>query len=232
MKAAGAVAVGKTNTPELGAGSHTFNPVHGMTRNPWDLDRSAGGSSGGAAVALACRHGRRRRRQRHGRLAAQPGGVERRRRLPPDAARRARGSVPATRGRRSAVEGPMGRTVADVALLLGVLGAPDARDPLHRPIELPVRLDPPDRPLRVAWSRDIGGAAIDPAQVAVLDAFRPTIEASAGTSSTTSPTCGGADECFRTLRAWQSATGPAAQLGPTADQVKATILDEIQRGRR
>ena len=55
MKAAGAVAVGKTNTPEFGAGSHTFNRVHGVTRNPWDLGRSAGGSSGGAAVALACR---------------------------------------------------------------------------------------------------------------------------------------------------------------------------------
>ena len=55
MKAAGAVAIGKTNTPEFGAGSHTFNEVYGVTRNPWGLERSAGGSSGGAAVALACR---------------------------------------------------------------------------------------------------------------------------------------------------------------------------------
>ncbi|HEC70992.1 MAG TPA: amidase, partial [Roseobacter sp.] len=53
IKAAGAIVIGKTNTPEFGLGSHTFNPVHGATRNPYDLSRSAGGSSGGAAAALA-----------------------------------------------------------------------------------------------------------------------------------------------------------------------------------
>ncbi len=54
LKAAGAIIIGKTNTPEFGAGSHTFNPVFGPTRNPYDLSKSCGGSSGGAAVALAC----------------------------------------------------------------------------------------------------------------------------------------------------------------------------------
>lgn len=54
LRAAGALVIGKTNTPEFGLGSHTFNPVHGVTRNPYDLERSAGGSSGGAAAALAC----------------------------------------------------------------------------------------------------------------------------------------------------------------------------------
>jgi amidase len=54
LKAAGAIIIGKTNTPEFGAGSHTFNPVFGPTRNPYDLTKSCGGSSGGAAVALAC----------------------------------------------------------------------------------------------------------------------------------------------------------------------------------
>jgi amidase len=53
LRAAGAIVVGKTNTPEFGAGSHTFNEVFGTTRNPWALDRSAGGSSGGAGAALA-----------------------------------------------------------------------------------------------------------------------------------------------------------------------------------
>src|SRR3984957_9644139 len=55
MRKAGAVIIGKTNTPEFGLGSHTYNPVYGATRNPYDLTRSAGGSSGGAAVALALR---------------------------------------------------------------------------------------------------------------------------------------------------------------------------------
>ncbi|HEX4947114.1 MAG TPA: amidase family protein, partial [Blastocatellia bacterium] len=54
LKAAGAIIIGKTNTPEFSAGSHTFNPVFGPTRNPYDLSKSCGGSSGGAAVALAC----------------------------------------------------------------------------------------------------------------------------------------------------------------------------------
>ena len=54
IRAAGAILVGKTNTPEFGAGSHTFNPVFGRTRNPYDLKKSAGGSSGGAAAAVAC----------------------------------------------------------------------------------------------------------------------------------------------------------------------------------
>jgi amidase len=55
LRAAGVLFVGKTNTPEFGLGSHTFNPVYGATHNPYDLGRSAGGSSGGAAAALACR---------------------------------------------------------------------------------------------------------------------------------------------------------------------------------
>ena len=54
VRRSGVVPVGKTNTPEFGKGSHTFNPVLGLTRNPWDPERSAGGSSGGAAVGLAC----------------------------------------------------------------------------------------------------------------------------------------------------------------------------------
>ncbi|HET7034484.1 MAG TPA: amidase family protein, partial [Thermomicrobiaceae bacterium] len=54
LKGAGALTIGKTNVPEFGAGSHTFNPVFGATRNPYDTSKSAGGSSGGAAVALAC----------------------------------------------------------------------------------------------------------------------------------------------------------------------------------
>ena len=97
LQAAGAITVGKTNTPEFGAGSQTFNPVFGATLNPYDTTKTCGGSSGGAAVALACRHAADRRRQRHGRLAAQPGQLLRRGR--PAAVARARAVVA---GRRAA----------------------------------------------------------------------------------------------------------------------------------
>ena len=82
VRAAGAVMLGKTNTPEFGAGSNTFNPVFGATVNPYDLAKTVGGSSGGAAAALEMRHGPDRDGLRHRWVAAQPGGVHERRRLP------------------------------------------------------------------------------------------------------------------------------------------------------
>ena len=72
MKAAGAVAVGKTNAPEFGAGSHTFNEVYGVTRNPSGDGAAPAGRSGGAAVALACRMLAYGGRQRHRRFVANP----------------------------------------------------------------------------------------------------------------------------------------------------------------
>ncbi len=101
-----------------------------------------------------------------------------------------------------------------MALLLGVLGAADARDPLHRPVELPVQLEPPARPLRVAWSADLGGLPIEPGQVAVLERFRGVVEAAGWDVEEAEPDLRGADECFRTLRAWQIATGPAVLVAP------------------
>ena len=71
MRRAGAITIGKTNTPEFGSGSQTFNTVFGATRNPYDLTKTCGGSSGGAAVALACGLGARGQRLRYRRLTAQ-----------------------------------------------------------------------------------------------------------------------------------------------------------------
>src|SRR5216117_162596 len=80
LKAAGAIIIGKTNTPEFGAGSQTFNEVFGATRNPYDLTKTCGGSSGRGRGARL-RNGADRRRERYRRLAAQPGGVLQRRRI-------------------------------------------------------------------------------------------------------------------------------------------------------
>ena len=230
MAAAGAVAVGKTNTPELGAGSHTFNPLHGTTRNPWDVARTAGGSSGGAAAALACR------------MVAVADGSDMGGSLRNPAAwnsvvgfRPTPRAVPRVGPGNAwlplSVEGPMGRTVGDTALLLGVLAAPDARDPLHRPVTVPAELRPVDGEARVAWSRDLGGRPVEPGQLAVLDGVRQMMVGLGWVVVDAEPDLAGADECFRTLRAWSFANGAAGLLGDRLGDVKATIQDEVRRGR-
>ena len=130
LRAAGALVIGKTNTPEFGTGSHTFNPLFGITRNPWNTGKSAGGSSGGAAAALAC-----------GMLPLADGSDMGGSLRNPAAFCNVVGFRPSL-GRvphwpntmawqsRLGVEGPMARTVADCALLLSVLAGPDERDPL------------------------------------------------------------------------------------------------------
>src|ERR1700729_1216996 len=162
MAAAGAISLGKTNAPEFGAGSHTVNPVFGATRNPYDLSRSAGGSSGGAAAALAAR------------LISLADGSDLGGSLRNPASfcnvvgfRPSPGRVPKWPFSEGAgvlsVSGPMGRPVADVALLLAVLAGPDPRAPfaldapppaLASPAEVAGWLERDVRGLRVGWSSD------------------------------------------------------------------------------
>jgi amidase len=130
MKAAGCIVIGKTNTPEFGLGSHTFNEVFGVTRNAYDPSKSAGGSSGGAAVALATR------------MLPVADGSDFMGSLRNPAAwnnvfglRPSQGRVPMWPAQdvwisQLGTEGPMGRTVQDVALLLEVQSGYDARAPL------------------------------------------------------------------------------------------------------
>ena len=130
IRGAGAVTVGKTNTPEFGAGSQTFNTVFGATRNPYDLAKTCGGSSGGAAVALAC-----------GMVpiadGSDTGGSLRN---PPAFCnvvgfRPSPGRVPSESGSWSplSVSGPMARSVADVALFLSAIAGPDPRSSALHP---------------------------------------------------------------------------------------------------
>jgi len=130
MKAAGCIVIGKTNVPEFGLGSHTFNDVFGHTRNPFDLSRTAGGSSGGAAAALATR------------MLPVADGSDYMGSLRNPAAwnnifgfRPSQGRVPSLPERDGylgtlSTEGPMGRTVLDVALLLGTQAGFEPRSPL------------------------------------------------------------------------------------------------------
>ncbi len=228
MAAAGAVAIGKTNTPELGAGSHTFNPVYGTTNNPWNLDRSAGGSSGGAAVAL-----------RTGMVSIADGSDLGGSLRNPAAWANVVGfrgtarSVP-KRGPGNAwnhlpIDGPMARSVDDLMLLLRVMAQPYDGDPLSRPINLPPVVSPPRRPVRVAWSATVGGNPIDPAIAAATERFRDELDLLGWEIVDDEPDFTGADEVFTTLRAFGFADR-GAMLGDRIDRVKATVQDEVARG--
>jgi amidase len=159
LRAAGAVFIGKSNTPEWGQGSHSFNPVHGVTRNPYDPGRSAGGSSGGAAAALAAR------------LVPVADGSDMMGSLRNPAAfcnvygfRPSWGLVPSdavgdTFLATLATEGPMARTIEDLARLLEVLAGPNPLVPFCRPAEgFADRLQAPVKGLRIGWLGDWGGA--------------------------------------------------------------------------
>jgi amidase len=126
MRAAGAITIGKTNTPEFGAGSQTFNEVFGATLNPYDLTKTCGGSSGGAAVALACGMVPLADGSDHGGSLRNPANF-----CNIVGFRTGPGRVPVYPARAVwfpfSVEGPMARTVQDVALFLSVLAGPDRR---------------------------------------------------------------------------------------------------------
>jgi amidase len=237
MAQAGAISLGKTNTPEFGAGSHTVNPVFGATRNPYHLGRSAGGSSGGAAAALAAR------------LVCLADGSDLGGSLRNPASfcnvvglRPSPGRVPrwplADVDDQLGVEGPMARTVADTALLLAVLAGPDPRVPLALDGPAPALTDPAQiavlltrdlRGLRVAWSPDLG-LPVEPEVLEVLAPAREVLAGLAGTVTDATPDLSGADEVFRTFRALRFATFSGALLREGRELVGPNVTWNIQRG--
>ncbi len=232
-RAAGAILVGKTNTPEWGAGSHTFNPVFGATLNAWDTTRSAGGSSGGAAVALACRMlpiadgsdlggSLRNPAAWNGILGLRP---------TPGLVPRWPVSAPWLP---YAVEGPMARTAGDLALFLRALAGPDPRDPISQRAAAPDLAAPLAADLggrRVAWSPTVGGLPIDPGVRDALAAALPLLGEIGLDVSADEPDLTGADEVFETWRAFQSALGLGEEYDVRGDALKGTVRAEIERGR-
>ena len=165
-KDAGGIVLGKTNTSEFGCKGVTDNRVFGVTRNPWNLALTPGGSSGGAAAAVAAGLG----------PLAEGSDFAGSLRIPPAACgvvgfKPSPGRLPKVNGdpwNTIATSGPITRTVRDAALFLDVLAGPDERDPLSLPAEsfLTACGQAVGR-LRVAWSPDLGYAAVD-ARVAAI----------------------------------------------------------------
>jgi len=232
IKRAGAITVGKTNTPEFGAGSQTFNTVFGATKNPYDLTKTCGGSSGGAAVSLACG------------MVPLADGTDHAASLRNPAAfcsvigfRTAPGRVPQVANGNLwstlSVAGPMGRTVADVALLLSVMAGPDPRSPIsisEPGSKFAGRLDRNFKGVRVAWFRNLGGVPFDRRILEAVHAQRKTFESLGCVVVEAEPDFSGADEAYNTLRAWGYAANYSELVRTHRDQVKDTIQWEVERG--
>jgi len=234
IQKAGAITIGKTNTPEFGAGSQTFNRVFGPTRNPYDLRKTCGGSSGGAAVALACG------------LVPIADGSDTGGSLRNPAAfsnivgfRPSIGRVPDPKTDFAwstlSTSGPMARSVADVALLLSAIAGPDPRAPLSINEPVSVFLKPLERSfkgVRVAWFRDLGGVPFDPRVRAVVDAQRRVFENLGCVVEQAEPSFEGADFAFKTLRAWGTAHRRGESVRQNRSAYKDTIIEETEAGMR
>jgi amidase len=232
IRAAGALTLGKTNTPEFGAGSQTFNAVFGATRNPYDVSRTCGGSSGGAAVALAC-----------GMVpiadGSDTGGSLRN---PPAfcnvvGLRPSPGRVPTESGSWSplSVQGPLARSVADLALFLSAIAGPDTRSPLSIQEDGSRFLAPLERSFkgaRVAWWRGLGGIPVEPEIRRVVDSNRGVFEQLGCLVDEAEPDFDGVAEAFPILRYSANYSQYAPLIAKNADWVKDTIKFEVTQAER
>jgi amidase len=228
LRQAGAIIVGKTNTPEFGAGPNTLNKLFGATRNPWNLERSAGGSSGGSAVALACGMAPLAQGSDLGgslRIPASVCGVVGFRTAPGRIPRHAAGWT----GDPFSVVGPMARTVRDTALMLSVMAGPDAR--------VPISLDEPGavfegaaeggvRGLRVAWSPDLGVGRVDSEVASLIEAACGRFADAGCAIENATPEVGDIREMIATFRALGVAAGNP-ELLRRADEVDNPFLREF-----
>ncbi len=232
LEAQGGVVYAKSNTPEFGAGANTFNEVFGATVNPYNTKLSAAGSSGGAAVALATgmawlAHGSDMGgslrnpasfcgivglRPSPGRVAATPGT-----------------KIDATLG----VEGPMARTVTDLALLLDAMSGDDHRDPRSLPApkkSYRLALSGGWKPKRVAWSANLGITPVDPEVKAITEKAARRFKEAGVIVDEAHPDFSEIHECFGVLRAYAFATTKFELLKTHRDKLKPEVIWNIEKG--
>jgi len=234
LKKAGAITVGKTNTPEFGAGSQTFNPVFGETVNPYDTNKTCGGSSGGAAVALAC-----------GMLPLADGSDEGGSLRNPGnfcnivGFRTSPGRVPVWPSPVAwlpiPVQGPMARTVEDVALMLSVIAGPHPCSPISiaEPGSLFARpLDRDFKDVRIAWSKNLGELPVDPRVTRALEDQRVVFEELGCIVEEDQPDFADADEIFKVWRAWRYELAYTELLETHRDLMKDSVVWNIEQGQK
>ena len=232
IRNAGAIMVGKTNTPEFGAGSQTFNEVFGVTSNPYDTSKTCGGSSGGAAVALAAR------------MLPIADGSDLGGSLRNPASfcnvvgfRPSGGRVPTVPSSNlwmpMATKGPMARTVSDISLFMQAIAGPHQLAPssnIESPEIFSGSLERNFEGTTVAWSPDLGGLPVDPAVRTALASVPDRLSNLGCEVVEKWPDLSDAPEIFQTLRAEIFAHSYASLLKTHRDQLKATVIWNAEKG--
>ena len=235
LKRAGCITLGKTNVPEFGAGSHTFNTVFGATRNPYDVSKTCGGSSGGAAAALAAGMIPIADGSDMGGSLRNPASfcnVVGLRPTPGRVPSYPKGNAWST----LSVDGPMGRTVQDVALMLQAIAGYDSRAPIS--LEQPgsafaADLERDFAGARIAWSPDLGVLPVDPQVTETIERQLSFFGDLGCIVEDAAPDFSDAYEIFQTLRAWNFELSFAehfAEFGE--DAFKETIRWNAAQGRK
>jgi amidase len=233
LRGNGAIPLAKSNVPEF-AGSHTFNPVWGITRNPWNLECTAGGSSGGAAAALAagevwlangsCLGGSLR-------IPASFCGIVGMRPSP--------GVVPRGDGLPAFdslwVDGPMARNVPDLALMLDAMAVLTPHDPLSRPIPpggFQAALKRARPPRRIGFSSNLGLRSIDPEVARLCRAATRSFTAMGCAVEEEAPDFSGAIDSFQVLRALLFADVRGDLLPRERARINPDIVWNIEKGQQ
>lgn len=229
----GGIVVGKTNTPEFGAGGNTFNQVFGMTRNAYDTTRNAGGSSGGAAVSLAVGQTWLSEGSDLAGSLRTPAGYNNvvGFRVTPG---RAGGGPPQAAFLGEGISGPMARDIEDTALFLDAMTGYDPREPLtlDKPavsFQDAVAADP--GPIRIAFSEDQGGFA--PVEAPVRAILRAAMDTAAGHGITVEEACPDLPDLYETYIALRGMTyGALTNFAPDEikQHFKQTLIDNIRVG--
>ncbi|MDF1722056.1 MAG: amidase [Minwuia sp.] len=238
LRAAGAIIIGKTNTPEFGLGSHTFNPLHGTTRNAWNPTLSAGGSSGGAAVSVAL--GMQPVADGSDMMGSlrNPGAFNNILGIRPSFGRVPNGPKPEIFVHQLSTDGPMARSVSDLAHLLDVQAGHDPSVPLSQdkpPTPFAADLDADIAGRRIGWIGDWNGYYA--MEDGILDLCGTALGEFESLGATVEPLLPDfAPEAiwssWVTLRQWSVAGGHAADFAkPTRrDLMKPELLWEIEHG--
>ena len=232
LKKAGAISLGKTNTPEFGAGSQTFNAVFGSTPNPYDLSKTCGGSSGGGAVALASG------------MIALADGTDLGGSLRNPASfcnivgiRPSVGRVPSWPDslgwQTMSVSGPMARSVQDLALAMAAMSGPDDRSPISLEAPGEIFLNPLARSFKgckVAFSANLGGLPVEPEVARVVESSRAVFQEIGCDVVNDEPDIAEADEIFMLWRAWRTELRITPLLKEHRAQIKDTVIWNAEQG--